>query len=161
MPWHPLPFGKHKGKTLPQVVFSNPDWFFWACENNWFDGRPVLRHEAKIVFDTATSIPVPQEAGKERRVVEYNIGPDGKCWGFDLVPASSPRHEGTTTTARRESIDLSYPRRLKNYDKLSYHIFLRSLKFHLFGSETKRMTRQACEKFFEDLGADPDEDCYD
>jgi len=30
MAWSTLPFGKHKGKTLPQIVFADPDWFFWA-----------------------------------------------------------------------------------------------------------------------------------
>jgi hypothetical protein len=34
--WIPLWFGKHKGKTLPQVVFADPDYFFWAIEKRKF-----------------------------------------------------------------------------------------------------------------------------
>jgi hypothetical protein len=25
-----LPFGKYTGLTLPQVLFMDPGWFFWA-----------------------------------------------------------------------------------------------------------------------------------
>jgi hypothetical protein len=28
--WSVLDFGKHKGRTLPWVMFHDPDWFFWA-----------------------------------------------------------------------------------------------------------------------------------
>jgi len=44
MAWSILPFGKHKGKTLPQIVFTDPDWFFWAMEENVFKGP--LKREA-------------------------------------------------------------------------------------------------------------------
>jgi hypothetical protein len=36
MAWSTLNFGKHAGKTLPQIVFADPDWFFWAIETNVF-----------------------------------------------------------------------------------------------------------------------------
>ena len=28
--WTQLTNTKHKGKTLPQVIFNDPDYFFWA-----------------------------------------------------------------------------------------------------------------------------------
>ncbi len=43
MPWTELPFGKHKGKTLPQVVFSDPDWFYWAVEKNIFKSKDLKK----------------------------------------------------------------------------------------------------------------------
>jgi len=30
MTWTELPFGKYVGMTLPQVLFTDPGWFFWA-----------------------------------------------------------------------------------------------------------------------------------
>jgi uncharacterized protein (DUF3820 family) len=29
MGWTAVPFGKYKGKTLPEIVFRDIDWFFW------------------------------------------------------------------------------------------------------------------------------------
>ncbi len=36
--WSELTFGKHKGKTLPQVLFADPEYFFWAYEERVFKG---------------------------------------------------------------------------------------------------------------------------
>ena len=32
MIWTTLNFSRHVGKTLPQILFSDPDWFFWAMD---------------------------------------------------------------------------------------------------------------------------------
>lgn len=32
MSWTALEFGRHTGRSLPQVMFADPDWFFWAVE---------------------------------------------------------------------------------------------------------------------------------
>jgi hypothetical protein len=34
--WTTIDFGKHSEKTLPQVILSDPDWFFWATHNKVF-----------------------------------------------------------------------------------------------------------------------------
>lgn len=45
--WSELTFGKHQGKTLPKVVLSDPDWFFWALRKKLF--RPPLAAEAEDI----------------------------------------------------------------------------------------------------------------
>src|SRR5438876_986407 len=57
MAWTELKFGKHKGKTLPQVLFSDPDWFFWASEQQTFRG--AQRREADLIYVRATHIRIP------------------------------------------------------------------------------------------------------
>ena len=42
MSWSTVPFGKYKGKTLPEIIVCDLDWFFWAVPNLY--GR--LAHEA-------------------------------------------------------------------------------------------------------------------
>jgi len=37
MRWSTLKSGKYEGKTLPQVLFKDPDYFFWAIEEGVFD----------------------------------------------------------------------------------------------------------------------------
>ena len=38
MNWTTINFGKHQGKTLPQVILDDADWFFWAYENKVLQG---------------------------------------------------------------------------------------------------------------------------
>ncbi len=74
--------------------------------------------------------------------VEYNFYyQNHTSVGFDIVPASRPRHEGSTPTERANCIDMSIPRRQPNYDKLGYRIFLQSLKSALFNDSSQRMTQ--------------------
>ena len=151
MAWTRLGFGKYRDKTLPEVLFRDPDWFFWANENRKFDQyQPDFLPEAETLHAKATSIRIPQP-GPERMQIEYDFYyEDYTSIGFDLVPASCPPHQGSTPTLRSDHIDMSTPRQQKNYDKRGYRIFLSRLKFHLFGDETRRMTQKRCEEFFDD-----------
>jgi hypothetical protein len=66
--WSKLEFGKHDGKTLPQVVLSDPDWFFWAIDNGVLDHTPpALRAEAKDVLRKATRIKIAKPDPKTGR----------------------------------------------------------------------------------------------
>ena len=49
-------FGKHKGKTLPQILCSDPDWFFWAMENNVFRNKGALQSEAKDLHHSGSLV---------------------------------------------------------------------------------------------------------
>ncbi|MGA2248686.1 MAG: hypothetical protein ABSH48_27340 [Verrucomicrobiota bacterium] len=150
MNWTPLTFSrKHKGESIPEVLFHDPDWFFWAWDQGVFKASSAYHFEAVIAHARATSIRVPQ-VGEALLLVEYNFNPDGTCIGFDLVPADRPQHQGSTCTQRSEHIDLSVPHQVAHYDKLGNRIFLRSVKSCLFGDPATRMTRQRCEAFFND-----------
>ena len=68
MVWSELEFGRHAGKTLPQVMFSDPDWFFWAYESGAFNGDPLLKKESEEIHAKSTAIQVPQR-GEGKMVV--------------------------------------------------------------------------------------------
>jgi hypothetical protein len=138
MHWSPLNFGRYRDKTLPQILFSDPDWFFWACEHDVFQSHPEYYRQASVLKAKATSIKIPQ-AGPEAQEVEYTFAPEG-CVGFSLVSSSRAWHH----------IDMSVPHRHANYDKLGGKLFLRSLKGYLFRNSRRRMTRARCEAFFND-----------
>ena len=59
MNWTPLWFGKFKGKTLPQVLFSDPNWFFWAIEQDLFVGQGVIEEEAQDLCYKSRNIRIP------------------------------------------------------------------------------------------------------
>ncbi len=152
MAWTELWFGRHEGETLPQVVFHDPDYFFWAIEDGVFENKWMLKEEAEEIYQKATSIRIPVR-GAEELVAEYGIHPRVRgCVGLDLVPKSRPEHQGSTQTVRKPVIDMSFPRRVAHYDKSGYRHFVSSLKFHLFGDSNCPLTKQRCEAFFDDPG---------
>jgi hypothetical protein len=150
MSWSELTFGKHKGKSLPQVIFTDPDWFFWAVEEGIFKGKGRLEAEAADLKKKSRFIKIPSKKD-ERLVADYFVHPPtGKFVRMDIVAADTPRHEGASPTIRKEVIDLSIPRQIAPYDKLGCGNLISNAKHALFGS-SKRMTRQRCEAFFDDL----------
>ena len=46
--WSTLEIGKHAGRSLPQILFPDPDYFFWAVEKKIFQGRLASRGRAEI-----------------------------------------------------------------------------------------------------------------
>ena len=146
MSWTQLSFGRHKGKTLPQVVFQDPDWFFWAYEENVFKG--VIKREAEDIYRKATSIKIPEEKGK--KLVEYMIHPSyNRFADIQLVDIDRLAHEGSTRTERKKVIDLSYPRRCVNYDKLGCRILIKSFKEIIYGTRSFKITKPIAENFFD------------
>ncbi len=149
MSWSPLYFGKHQGKTLPQIVLTDPDWFFWAVENGVFQNKGSLAQEAEEVARKATRIRIPDAEGEER-VAEYIIHPPTRKFShMDIVPADQPGDKGSSPTFRSHVIDLSVPRKIARYDKLGCRSLLSSVKYTLFGNKSARMTKQRCEEFFD------------
>ena len=139
----PLRFRKFPGKTLPQVIFADPDFFFWLHSRGTLYG--TLRREADEIYRKATSIRLPQPG----MVAEYNFHPVAGFCGVDLVPVDRPAHEGCTRTLRLPVFDLSITSRARAYDKGGGKILVNAVKFHLFGDSHRRMTRQRCEDFFD------------
>ena len=147
MAWSIVKFGKHRGKSLPQIIFSDPDWFFWAVEQNVFKGR--LGHEAEQLDTMARSLRIPNnDAGT--LVVEYWLhAPTNKFGDIKIIPESRAEHRGSSPTFRKRVIDLSVPHRIASYDKLGSNTLISTVKCILFGSGT-RVTKKRCETFFDD-----------
>lgn len=101
MTWSELPFGRHLSKTLPQVLFADPDWFFWAFEQGRFWG--ALAVEADDLYRKATRIKIPP-GPDEPLVAEYALDPvSGKFSSLDLVPISSRVTWATRRSSGRRS----------------------------------------------------------
>jgi len=148
MKWSVIDFGKYRGKSLPQIIFKDADWFFHAYENGYFN--EVVTQEADEICRRARSIRIPQRNG-QKMLVEYHIHRDGKSgkgkFGMmQLIPDGSAL--GRMNVA--SSIDFYVPRSLAIYDKTGYKNFVSMLKAILFGDSSRRMNRRACEAFFND-----------
>jgi uncharacterized protein (DUF3820 family) len=67
--WTALNFGKYSGRSLPEIIVFDADWFFWAVENSVFQGR--LSREAKRLMQMVTAIKIPKRRPK-RWMIEYS-----------------------------------------------------------------------------------------
>ncbi|MBV9881873.1 MAG: hypothetical protein JO276_02590 [Sphingomonadaceae bacterium] len=149
MAWSVVNFGKYrgKGKTLPQIVFNDPDWFFWALNEGTFKG--ALADEARDVAKKAVKIKIPGSPVGEKRV-RYYIDPNvHKLANVEVISSTQPPHVGSSATRESDYFDLSMARRIAHYDKTGGQFIVRAIKFHVFGSASARLTKSRCEEFFE------------
>ena len=148
MRWTTLNFGKHKGKTLPQVMFFDPDWFFHGWESGYFKWR--MRMEAAEIYRKASAIRVPPKNG-EKRFVEYIIDQGtGKFGTLHIIEGDLELYDKRSGNFVQENIDMRFLRQISVYDKTGYNNFLSAMKAILFGDKSHKMTKKRCENFFED-----------
>jgi hypothetical protein len=143
MRWATLTFGKHAGKTLPEIILSDADWVFWAVKKSAFKGR--LANEAAKLVESARAIKIPKRNPK-RWQVEYSYDDTGGFCGFQFVKADVPSPCGRRSIRRLPYLDFSCIRR-KAYDKRGCRNLLRDFRCHYFGDNT-RLTKRRCEQFF-------------
>ena len=140
MGWTAVPFGKYKGKTLPEIVFRDIDWFFWMLPKLY--GK--LAEEAQELARKARAIKVPK-SGKGQRQVEYQYELDRRFCGFCFVEADSANYSRWAT--RLPYLDLSWRPLRRKYDKRAGRIVIRDFRTYYFGKH-KRLTKDRCEEFF-------------
>ena len=61
MQWSVLPFSKYKGKTLPEIIVRDIDWFFWMQPKLY--GR--IGEEAEDLARKARAIKIPSFVWEE------------------------------------------------------------------------------------------------
>ena len=144
MKWTTLNFGKHAGKTLPEIMFDDPDWFFNGCEAGYFKNGLAL--EAREVYRRARAVRIPKQDGEEM-LVEYRFDPrTGKFATMFLIPGGPTFDRQAVSSV----IDFNVPRSRAPYDKLGNKNFILALKGILFGNQSHRLNKQAREDFFND-----------
>ena len=151
MAWTIVNFGRFRGKnmTLPQILFTDPDWFFYLMEQGAFERREALTEEAWDIYEKAKRIRIPTKPG-ERLVAVYYLQPlINKLARVEVVPQDQMRHEGGSPSYRRGVFDMAFPRQIASYDKTGGRILIWDLKDYLFGSPYYRMTKKRAEAFFD------------
>jgi hypothetical protein len=144
--WTKLTFGKHKGKTLPQIIIADFDWFYWARDAEIFKGK--LAEEADDLMAKATHIRIPKRKPKKWEV-EYVSDRGGRFCGFSFVKCDSPYYDRTGNTLRLPVLDFLVIRRRKKYDKGGYRVFVDGFRRAFFGPR-RRITKRRAERFFAD-----------
>jgi hypothetical protein len=148
MNWSLVCGPKYSLKTLPQILFQDPGYFFDRYEaGEWEqEGKQVCEEACKLNV-RATNIRIPQK-GPEKLVVEYTC--DDWVWKVvhvEIVPESRPPHR---RSFRKPVLDLSAGRGIGDYDKLGGELAVIEVKDLLLGGRERRMTQARCEAFFDD-----------
>ena len=140
MTWTAISFGKHRGKTLPQIILDDPLWFFWVLPKLY--GR--LKIEADDVARKASKIGIPRK-NPRKWLVEFRFAHGKRFCGFDIVRADSFMEP--KWSIRLPYLDLRLPRSYKAYDKQGYKNLIRDFRKLYF--HDRNLTKKRCEVFFD------------
>jgi hypothetical protein len=140
MSWSTMPFGKYEGKTLPEIVLIDLDWFYWALPKLY--GK--IAKEAQDLARKVRAIRIPTPNRKLE--VEYRYERGDRFLGFAFVKVSSGHNSRWAT--KLPYLDLSRCLR-RQYDKRGGRNLLRDFRRHYFGQH-KRLTKKRCGRFFSD-----------
>jgi hypothetical protein len=84
MHWSVVPFGRYKGRTLPEIIVRDVDWLFWVLPK--LCGR--IAEEAQDLARRARAVKIPNQ-GRKRLQVEYRYEMGNRFCGFGFVEANS------------------------------------------------------------------------
>jgi hypothetical protein len=141
--WLKLKFGRHRGKTLPQVICSDPSWFLWAIHEDAFEQPRGYRHlqEASMLYRRLQGIVIPRRR-PENWVVEYCYD-DGRFAQFDIVRRTDDpylKYNSQSPCFDLTMVRVRYRREWRN--------FIRDFRRVFFGG--RNLTKRRCERFFSD-----------
>jgi len=148
--WSEITFGKHEGKTLPQVAFSDPGYIYWAAAKSSF-GSSRLAWELADVAKKGKRIKIPDNDLMDKRVYYYIDRTSGKVANVEVVGADHGPHVGSSGTRQTSYFDISVPRKLAPYDKTGGKFVIGAIKHHVFGNSRAQLTKAKCEAFFDDV----------
>jgi hypothetical protein len=140
MTWTAISFGRHRGRTLPQIILDDPDWVFWVLPGLY--GR--LKIEADDLARKASKIKIPRKNPRKWRV-EFLFEHGYRFVGFDIVRAHS--FVNPNRSIRLPYLDLRLPRSYKAYDKQRYRNLIRDFRRLYF--DDRNLTKKRCEVFFD------------
>jgi hypothetical protein len=140
MIWTALSFGRHRGKTLPQIILDDTDWFFWILPKLY----GPLKTEADDLARKASKITIPRR-NPRKWSVEYRFEHGDRFCGFDIVRADS--FMNSKWSVRLPYLDLSLPRSYKAYDQQGYRNLIRDFRRLYF--DDRNLTKKRCEVFFD------------
>jgi len=116
------------GSFCPQIMLSDPDYFYWGLGKGAFRGR--LDEEAAEIGRKSCSIKIPKSDPENWRI-EYQFTYDDKFAGFSIIDEKSAESApGNSKIAAH--LDLSLPRRLKKYDKFGNELMLGDFRDYYF-----------------------------
>ena len=162
-----IDFGRYKGKTAPQLVFVDPDYFFWGIDNGLFtNANSKLREEAYDVADKAQRIRIQRLTYlrtskfvavyilcsmvgffKDMQIVPQVVYDDSNSF---ICDGNSFIRDDNSLYIALDVINLSIPYQNAYYGRTGARFLVYAVKQYLFGDRYYRMTAKRAAAFFED-----------
>lgn len=147
MNWDTINFGSHCSRTLPEIMFKNPDWLYWAADNPNIRQR-LNRRELHRIRARSDRIRIPCRADQPM-AVRYKFDLDGTLVSVELVPREGCGLDSgkiLTSTA----IDMSLIHWVKLRGRVNTRKFMAWTRWILLGTKSRDVDRGTCEAFFDD-----------
>jgi hypothetical protein len=146
--WTPLPAGPHAGKTLPEVLFQDPDFVFDGVEHGRFEGE--LMEQARRVLLLSTCIRPSRDAREVTVLYHLSAHRPHQFSGVSVVAKDDPRLAEYHAAAGSAFLDLLMVRCLAPEDKTALRGLVQRVLFTHFGDPNAALTRDQAEDFFND-----------
>jgi hypothetical protein len=149
MMWSVIGFGKHKGKSLPQVLLTDPEYFFWAIADGVFTGKNAyLAEEARDLHYKACNIKIPK-SDPENWSVRYVFANNDRLLDVLIVERNEVDYDGFSDLTL-DRLSFGVVRKFRDYDKGGGKVIVKRFKEYYFGSPKARVTKERAEQFFSD-----------
>lgn len=146
MEWTLLDFGKYETKSLPEIIFSDPDYFIWCFEHDIFRRTPQLESESEFLYERIRSIKIPDNANREL-VAQFSLDKDtGELKRLKIIPVY--KYKTKLDIYRSSIIDLTFPRTYNYSDPHITKWFLKPLFSIIFQDFHHQPSKTECEDFF-------------
>lgn len=144
-----LPFGKHQGRYLSELLFHDPEWVMWAKDKHVI--QPVFfRKELGQLFERLSSIIIPPAKDPdEARVADYHYASHSRLSFVSTRRASEPvtRHNKIVKTLPELDIAFSCKYRNTRYYRAYDPVISAILQEHFPGQSEPISDDQAIEFF--------------
>jgi len=104
--WLPLKFGKHAGKTLPELMFIDPGYFYWALSEQVFPAKYV---EQATIVNCRMKHMLPPRPKPDKWEFLIDLDAKKEFRDFEIVKLGSGDHgsERGRFRFRTQHLDLS------------------------------------------------------
>ena len=141
--WPIIEFGsKHKGKTLPQAVLTDPAWFFASLKHQRFWASSYA--DVSELAYKACNIKIPKPDPENWKII-WTDSPAGNCDPFRIMGPEEPIVDFPFIMSH---LDLAWPRRWLGYDFGVSEAVSAAFRKNVFGGA--ELTAERCNAFFSD-----------
>jgi hypothetical protein len=137
--------GKYKGKTFPEVLLTDPDWFFWVQKNGKFGS--LQKNERTSLYVRAISIKIPDVKGIPAKAM-YILKPGTKLLVEVKIVPKEDNSVNSPDAFFSDALNLEIPSQFGVNSKYYSNPVLALVKRIYFGSSSAQLTKEQCEEFF-------------
>ena len=144
--WTPIDFGKYEGLTIPELIFLDASYFYWALTSNLF--KNMLQLEAVVVESRLRHIKVPKAVAVPSVFVirlKNDVFED-----FAIVEKSIASRKKSNNVRITSCLDFSLVSRPDHATDRARQVMIDKIKYHFFEKDSDRLKPRDYEQFLGD-----------